>query len=282
MNKKEVEQILLEHGISVKKKFGQNFLLDKNVLSKIATSLSGESVKNVIEIGPGLGFLTNELVKEASNLVLYEIDDEMVSFLSTKSFPHTIIRNIDILQVNLEKEIKEYFNDEKVSLIANLPYYITTAILTKFLTETKQVENMVVMMQKEVAERICGKPKTKDYNALSVFIQYYSNAKILFNVSPQSFYPAPDVESSVVLIKRKEIINKALNDDKFNKFVKDIFSQRRKTLMNNLSKAMTLNNEEKLRVKDILTKQGHSLSVRSEELSVDEIVNLFNDIYNKN
>lgn len=282
MNKKEVEQILLEHGISVKKKFGQNFLLDKNVLSKIATSLSGESVKNVIEIGPGLGFLTNELVKEASNLVLYEIDDEMVSFLSTKSFPHTIIRNIDILQVNLEKEIKEYFNDEKVSLIANLPYYITTAILTKFLTETKQVENMVVMMQKEVAERICGKPKTKDYNALSVFIQYYSNAKILFNVSPQSFYPAPDVESSVVLIKRKEIINKALNDDKFNKFVKDIFSQRRKTLMNNLSKAMTLNNEEKECVKDILTKQGHSLSVRSEELSVDEIVNLFNDIYNKN
>lgn len=282
MNKKEVEQILLEHGISVKKKFGQNFLLDKNVLSKIATSLSGDSVKNVIEIGPGLGFLTNELVKETSNLVLYEIDDEMVSFLSTKSFPHTIIRNIDILQVNLEKEIKEYFNDEKVSLIANLPYYITTAILTKFLTETKQVENMVVMMQKEVAERICGKPKTKDYNALSVFIQYYSNAKILFNVSPQSFYPAPDVESSVVLIKRKEIINKALNDDKFNKFVKDIFSQRRKTLMNNLSKAMTLNNEEKECVKDILTKQGHSLSVRSEELSVDEIVNLFNDIYNKN
>lgn len=282
MNKKEVEQILLEHGISVKKKFGQNFLLDKNVLSKIATSLSGESVKNVIEIGPGLGFLTNELVKETSNLVLYEIDDEMVSFLSTKSFPHTIIRNIDILQVNLEKEIKEYFNDEKVSLIANLPYYITTAILTKFLTETKQVENMVVMMQKEVAERICGKPKTKDYNALSVFIQYYSNAKILFNVSPQSFYPAPDVESSVVLIKRKEIINKALNDDKFNKFVKDIFSQRRKTLMNNLSKAMTINNEEKECVKDILTKQGHSLSVRSEELSVDEIVNLFNDIYNKN
>ena len=282
MNKKEVEQILLEHGISVKKKFGQNFLLDKNVLSKIATSLSGESVKNIIEIGPGLGFLTNELVKETSNLVLYEIDDEMVNFLSTKSFPHTIIRNIDILQVNLEKEIKEYFNDEKVSLIANLPYYITTAILTKFLTETKQVENMVVMMQKEVAERICGKPKTKDYNALSVFIQYYSNAKILFNVSPQSFYPAPDVESSVVLIKRKEIINKALNDDKFNKFVKDIFSQRRKTLMNNLSKAMTLNNEEKLRIKDILTKQGHSLSVRSEELSVDEIVNLFNDIYNKN
>lgn len=279
MNKREVEQILLEHGISVKKKFGQNFLLDKNVLTKIATSLNTNESKNTIEIGPGLGFLTNELVKQSENLVLYEIDEEMVSFLSTKSFPHTTIRNIDILQVNLEKEIQEYFKDESVSLIANLPYYITTAILTKFLTETKQVENMVVMMQKEVAERICGKPKTKDYNALSVFIQYYSNAKILFNVSPQSFYPAPEVESSVVLIKRKEIENKAINEDEFNKFVKDIFSQRRKTLMNNISKSSILNKVSKEYVKEILEKQGHSLSVRSEELSVNEIVNLFNDIY---
>lgn len=276
MNKKEVEQLLLEYGISVKKKFGQNFLLDKNVLNKIATSLNEEEVRNVIEIGPGLGFLTNELVKQSENLVLYEIDEEMVSFLTTRNFPHTLIRNIDILQVNLEKEIKENFKENKVSLIANLPYYITTAILTKFLTETNQVENMVVMMQKEVAERICGKPKTKDYNALSVFIQYYSDAKILFNVSPQSFYPAPEVESSVVLIKRKEIENKALNENMFNKFVKDIFSQRRKTLMNNISKSGNLNKEL---VKEILVKQGHSLSVRSEELSVNEIVNLFNEIY---
>ena len=111
MNKKEVEQILLEKNISVKKKFGQNFLLDKNILNKIATSLTGDDLTNIIEIGPGLGFLTNELVKYAKTLVLYEIDEEMVEFLNSKNLPNTTIRNIDVLQINLEKELKEHFNN---------------------------------------------------------------------------------------------------------------------------------------------------------------------------
>lgn len=277
MNKKDVEQLLQINNISVKKKFGQNFLLDKNILNKIVTTLKEEDMKNVIEIGPGLGFLTNEIVKKSSNLVLYEIDDEMVGYLSTLNLKNTKIRNIDVLKVDLEKELKENFNEEHISLVANLPYYITTAILTKFLTETSKVDKMVVMMQKEVAQRICGKPKTKDYNALSVFIQYYSNAKIAFNVPPQSFYPAPDVESSVVFIERKEITNKALCEEEFNKFVKDIFSQRRKTLLNNISKT----NINKDIVKEVLEEKGYSLSLRSEELSVDEIVNLFNNIYKR-
>lgn len=277
MNKKDVEQLLQINNISVKKKFGQNFLLDKNILNKIVTTLKEEDMKNVIEIGPGLGFLTKEIVKKSSNLVLYEIDDEMVGYLSTLNLKNTKIRNIDVLKVDLEKELKENFNEEHISLVANLPYYITTAILTKFLTETSKVDKMVVMMQKEVAQRICGKPKTKDYNALSVFIQYYSNAKIAFNVPPQSFYPAPDVESSVVFIERKEITNKALCEEEFNKFVKDIFSQRRKTLLNNISKT----NINKDIVKEVLEEKGYSLSLRSEELSVDEIVNLFNNIYKR-
>lgn len=277
MNKKDVEQLLQINNISVKKKFGQNFLLDKNILNKIVTTLKEEDMKNVIEIGPGLGFLTKEIVKKSSNLVLYEIDDEMVGYLSTLNLKNTKIRNIDVLKVDLEKELKENFNEEHISLVANLPYYITTAILTKFLTETSKVDKMVVMMQKEVAQRICGKPKTKDYNALSVFIQYYSNAKIAFNVPPQSFYPAPDVESSVVFIERKEITNKALCEEEFNKFVKNIFSQRRKTLLNNISKT----NINKDIVKEVLEEKGYSLSLRSEELSVDEIVNLFNNIYKR-
>ena len=275
MNKRAVEQLLIENNISVKKKFGQNFLMDKNILNKIVSTLPDENMKNVIEIGPGLGFLTKEIVKKTDKLVLYEIDDEMVSYLSTQELPNTLIRNIDILKVDLEKEVKANFGDENVSLVANLPYYITTAILTKFLIESNKVDKMVVMMQKEVAERICGKPKTKDYNALSVFIQYYSNAKIAINVPSNSFYPAPEVESSVVLIERKEIVNKADCEDAFNKFVKWIFAQRRKTLINNISKTSI----PKEIVKAALEQNGHSASVRSEELSVDQIVNLFNIIY---
>lgn len=275
MNKKEVEQILNSFDISVKKKFGQNFLLDQNILSKIVSILSKEDMKNVIEIGPGLGFLTKEITKISENTVLYEIDDEMVSYLSKQDFPNTTICNIDVLKINVKDEVKKHFGNEYVSLVANLPYYITTAILTKFLTESPNVNKMVVMMQKEVAQRICGKPKTKDYNALSVFIQYYSDASIAINVPANCFYPAPEVESSVVLIERKEINNKALNEDAFNNFVKDIFAQRRKTLMNNISKTKY----PKDIVKSVLEEQGYSPSVRSEELSVNQIVNLFNAIY---
>lgn len=277
MNKAQVEQILNECNISVKKKFGQNFLLDQNILDKIVNVLSSTDMENAIEIGPGLGFLTQRIVKKANKCVLYEIDEEMVDYLKTKDLNEATIRNIDILKVDIDKEINEYFGDKKVSLVANLPYYITTAILTKFLTETKRVNKMVVMMQKEVALRICGKPKTKDYNALSVFMQYYTNAKIAINVPPKSFYPAPEVDSSVVLVERKEIVNKAINEESFNNFVKWIFAQRRKTLMNNISKTSI----PKEIVKELLIKKGFSQSVRSEELSVDQIVDLFNDIYNK-
>ena len=275
MNKKEVEQILNNHGISVKKKFGQNFLLDQNILNKIVTILPASDMKNVIEIGPGLGFLTKEITKVAKKTVLYEIDEEMVDFLTKQDLKNTTICNIDVLKIDVRDEVKKHFENENVSLVANLPYYITTAILTKFLTESSNVNKMVVMMQKEVAQRICGKPKTKDYNALSVFIQYYSNAKIAINVPASSFYPAPDVESSVVLIERKEIVNKAVDEIAFNSFVKDIFLQRRKTLMNNISKT----NYSKEKVSKILEEKGYSQSIRSEELSVNEIVDLFNTIY---
>lgn len=274
MNIIKVEKLLQDNNIKVKKKYGQNFLLDENVLKKIATSLDEKSRDNIIEIGPGLGFLTNELVSVSKKVVLYEIDDEMVKYLNTLQYKNALICNIDILKVALDEEIKKHFGDSEVSLVSNLPYYITTPILTKFLTETSRVNKMIVMMQKEVAKRICGKPKTKDYNALSVFIQYYSNAKILFDVSPKSFYPAPDVDSSVVLIERKEIINKAKDDCLFNKFIKECFSQRRKTLINNLS------NYSKEKLKQILEIKGYKLSLRAEELSVDELVNLFNELYN--
>lgn len=280
MNRNNTINILENNDIKVKKKFGQNFLHDENILNKIATSIEIEN-KNIIEIGPGLGFLTNKLVTCAKKMVSYEIDIEMVQYLEEhfKEQKNLEIVNKDFLKVDLQKEIKEKFNDENVVLIANLPYYITTAILTKVLEETNKVEKMVVMMQKEVAQRITGKPSTKDYNSLSVLIQYFTNAKMLFNVSPNCFYPAPEVESSVIEISKKEKIdNPAINLEFFLKFNRNIFAQRRKTLMNNLQNAYKV---DKKIFEDALIYMNLPLTVRAENLTVNQIVDLSNYIYLK-
>ena len=277
MNRNNTINILENNDIKVKKKFGQNFLHDENILNKIAGSIEIEN-KNIIEIGPGLGFLTNKLVAYAKKMVSYEIDIEMVQYLEEhfSEQKNLEIVNKDFLKVDLQKEIKEKFNDENVVLIANLPYYITTAILTKVLEETNKVEKMVVMMQKEVAQRITGKPSTKDYNSLSVLIQYFTNAKMLFNVSPNCFYPAPEVDSSVIEISRKEQIdNPAINLEFFLKFNRNIFAQRRKTLMNNLQNAYKI---DKKIFEDALTYMNLPLTVRAENLTVNQIVDLSNYI----
>lgn len=276
MNKKQLEQLLKNNEILVKKKYGQNFLLDNNVVKNIANYLDGEQIKNVIEIGPGLGFLTKELSKRANKVVAFEIDQDMVDYLNTQYFHNVIVKHQDILKADLDKTIKEEFNNEDVAIVANLPYYITTPIVVKLLSYSSNFKYMVVMMQKEVAQRICGKPSTKDYNALSVLIQYYTNAKIIFNVSPSSFYPEPNVDSSVVFIDKKDKILDVLSEKSFLVFIKSLFAQRRKTLMNNLT--TTLKIPKDIIIKS-LEKNNFSLSIRSEELSIGEIVNLFNDIY---
>lgn len=276
MNKKQLEQLLKNNEILVKKKYGQNFLLDDNVVKNIANYLDGEQIKNVIEIGPGLGFLTKELSKRANKVVAFEIDQDMVDYLNTQDFHNVMVKHQDILKADLDKTIKEEFNNEDVAIVANLPYYITTPILVKLLSYSSNFKYMVVMMQKEVAQRICGKPSTKDYNALSVLIQYYTNAKIIFNVSPSSFYPEPNVDSSVVFIDKKDKILDVLSEKSFLVFIKSLFAQRRKTLMNNLT--TTLKIPKDIIIKS-LEKNNFSLSIRSEELSIGEIVNLFNDIY---
>lgn len=277
MNKEKVIKILQENNASVKKQFGQNFLLDENVLNNIVKSSGIDSNTFVVEIGPGLGFLTEYLSKNANNVLCYEIDTEMVNVIKSKNFHNVDIIEGDFLKANIDEDFKKYSNDLDIVVVANLPYYITTPILLKILEETKMVSKMVVMMQKEVALRLCGKPSTKDYNALSVLIQYFTNPKLLFNVKPSSFYPEPGVDSSVIEIAYKENIdNKASNLDYFLKFNRNIFSQRRKTLMNNLQKAYKYDKQMML---DILSKNNLSHMIRSEALSVDEIVNLANDFF---
>ena len=278
MNKEEVKRILQQNNVSVKKQYGQNFLLDENVLNNIVINSNINKDSFVIEIGPGLGFLTNYLSKHANNVLCYEIDSEMVDVIKSKNYNNVDIEFKDFLKANINEDIKKYNTKNlEVVVVANLPYYITTPILLKILEETSCVNRMVVMMQKEVAMRICGKPSTKDYNSLSVLLQYFTNPKYLFTVKPVSFYPEPGVDSAVIEIKYKdEIINKAVNLNYFLKFNRNIFSQRRKTLMNNLQKAYSYNKEEMLK---ILENNNISFTIRSEALSVDEIVDLANVFY---
>lgn len=274
MNKEKVKQILLENGATVKKHFGQNFLLDENVLNNIVSFANISKNDIVIEIGPGLGFLTSYLSKAAKQVICYEIDSQMVRILNNKSFDNVTVIEKDFLKVDLDTDLKEY---DKITLVANLPYYITTPILLKVLEETKKIDKMVVMMQKEVAQRICGKPSTKDYNALSVLIQYFTNPKLLFNVKPTSFYPEPGVDSSVIEIKYKDKIeNEAINLEYFLKFNRNIFAQRRKTLMNNITKCYKYDKESILKIFD---KLSIDYSARSEVLDVNQIVGLANEFY---
>ena len=277
MTKEQVKKILEQNDIIVKKQYGQNFLLDDNILKNIVKSAELKKDTNVIEIVPGLGFLTNYLQQATTNVLCYEIDEQMVEHLNELNYNISII-NDDFLKRNLNKDFKNIFdNSNNITLVANLPYYITTPILLKVLEETTRIDKMIVMMQTEVAKRLCGKPSTKDYNALSVLIQYFTNPRIIFNVSPKSFFPEPNVESSVVMIEKKEEpLLEVKNLDFFLKFNRNIFSQRRKTLYNNIQKAY---NYDKELIKKIIKENNLDESVRSEELDVSQIVKLANDFY---
>lgn len=270
----DIKRIIINEQIKAKKQYGQNFLINKNILTKIVDCSNVEN-KNVIEVGPGLGSLTEYLLQKAKKVVCYEIDSDMVKILNS-NFNNTnlTILQSDFLKVDLKQDINDYFDNEEVTLVANLPYYITTAILTKVLEESKKVGKIVVMVQKEVAKRLAGKPSTKDYNSLSVLIQYYMEAHILFNVSPKSFIPEPAVDSSVILLERKKQTLPLTSEAFFLKFNRAIFVQRRKTIYNNLKSSFGYNKEM---IESILIKHNLSLNVRAEELTVEQIVSLSND-----
>lgn len=270
----DIKRIIINEQIKAKKQYGQNFLINKNILTKIVDCSNIEN-KNVIEVGPGLGSLTEYLLQKAKKVVCYEIDSDMVKILNS-NFNNTnlTILQSDFLKVDLKQDINDYFDNEEVTLVANLPYYITTAILTKVLEESKKVGKIVVMVQKEVAKRLAGKPSTKDYNSLSVLIQYYMEAHILFNVSPKSFIPEPAVDSSIILLERKKQTLPLTSEAFFLKFNRAIFVQRRKTIYNNLKSSFGYNKEM---IESILIKHNLSLNVRAEELTVEQIVSLSND-----
>lgn len=272
-----VNKILYENKLSAKKKFGQNFLTDQNILSSIIDAANIDKNCAVIEIGPGLGSLTERLCEVAGFVLCYEIDGDLIPILKNNlnRFNNFDVVHQDILDVDINKDIEEKLgNYQNIYVVANLPYYITTPIILGLLSKTDKITKYVMMMQLEVADRICGTPKTKDYNALSIAIKYRAEATKICKVPRTVFIPAPNVDSAVVkldLYRNKKYFVK--NEEHFFSFIRECFSQRRKTLVNNLSSSLS-----KEYIYKMLEDNNIKPTVRSEELSIEDFVNLSNYI----
>jgi len=276
MNYSEVMNLLNKYKLSPDKNFGQNFLIDNNIISQIASCAKG---KNVIEIGPGLGSLTNELVKVSKKVLCYEIDLGMANVIENElcnKYSNIKLIRGDFLKQDLENDIKKYFDDDDIYVVANLPYYITTAILIKILEETKRVKLMRVMMQKEVGSRLMGAPKTKDYNSLSVLLQYYTKVEKSINVPRNCFHPSPNVDSVVLDITRKDELLFVESEKYFLSFNRALFSMRRKTIVNNLNNYFKY---DKTQISGLLERNRYKATTRAEELTVEQIVDLSNEFY---
>lgn len=272
MNLKEIKELLNKYDANALKKYGQNFLIDENILNTIASSLDNE-LGCVIEIGPGLGSLTRKLVKRFNKVLAYEIDPKMIEVLNDTILESNFkIIAGDFLKTNIEKDIQEYFNQDNIYVIANLPYYITTPILLKILEEAPSIKKMTIMIQKEVASRFLGKPNTKDYNSLSVLIQTYMTVSKVCDVSSNCFYPAPLVDSTVIKLERKEKPDYEIkNEQQFQKINRMLFRQRRKTIVNNLKEGYS-----KEEILNVLNKLNIKETERSESLTCQQIIELAN------
>ena len=272
------KEVVQKHNFKFSKSLGQNFLIDTNVIDRI---LEGARVKEgdyVIEVGPGIGTLTKEMGRSAEKVVAIEIDKTLIPILeeTLEDFPNIEVINQDILKVNVQELVKEKLNGGPVKLVANLPYYITTPIVMKFLEEDIPVTDIVVMVQKEVADRMNAKPNTKDYGALSVAVQYYCDTEIVAKAPRHMFVPQPNVDSIVIGLhvrdEKKYVVD---NEDIFFKTVKASFGQRRKTLLNSLGGLGFLSKDE---IREALQAANIDEKRRGETLSIDEFANLSNEI----
>ena len=270
--------ILERHGFTFKKSFGQNFLTDTNILQKIVDTADIDKNVNVIEIGPGIGALTEFLAESAAEVMAFEIDERLVPILADtlRDFDNVTVVNQDILKVDLAQYIAEFKNpDLPIKVVANLPYYITTPILMHLIESGIPFSEFVVMMQREVADRISAQPNTKAYGSLSIAVQYYMTAKVAFIVPRTVFVPAPNVDSAILKMVRRDQPAVAVQDEKFFfKVSKASFVHRRKTLWNNLTSHFGKSEETKAKLTAALEQAELSPSVRGEALTLADFARL--------
>lgn len=270
---KKLKEELDKENFNFKKKFGQNFIVDKNIIHSIISKSNIDKDTLVIEIGPGAGSLTTELDEVAGHIIAYEIDKTLKPILETKNLKNTTIIYEDFLKRNVLEDIKKY-NYQKIYVVANLPYYITTPIIIKLIEDKLNIDKIVVMVQKEVGDRFKAKPNTKEYNSLSIFLNYYYTVEKLLDVSKNVFIPKPNVDSIVISLTKKEDKIKVNNEKLFFKLVRDSFKQKRKTLKNNL-KGYNLE-----KIEEVLKKHNLDLTVRAETLPIEIFAEIANNLNN--
>lgn len=267
----KMKEELTKENFNFKKKFGQNFIVDKNIIHSIISKSIIDKDTLVIEIGPGAGSLTTELDKVSGHVIAYEIDKTLKPILEKHNLNNTTIIYEDFLKRNISEDLKKY-NYQKIYVVANLPYYITTPIIIKLIEDKLNIDKIVVMVQKEVGDRFKAKPNSKDYNSLSIFLNYYYTVEKLLDVSKNVFIPKPNVDSIVVSLTKKGNKIKVDNEKLFFKLVRDSFKQKRKTLKNNL-KGYNLK-----KIEEILKKHNLDLTIRAEALPIEIFAEIANNL----
>lgn len=277
--------IMEKYGIHTKKGFGQNFLTDLNVLKNIVSAAEITRDDNVIEIGPGIGALTEQLAQAAGEVLALEIDQDLIPVLAEVLAPYdnVTVLNQDVLQANLPELIKQQFTDPSrlIKVVANLPYYITSPILMNLLAAPVDWAAICVMMQKEVAQRLTAQPGTKQYGALTLAIEYQMTAEIAFNVSRRVFVPAPNVDSAIVVLRPRTtpLPVQPFNKQKLFGFIRGCFAHRRKSLWNNLQATVGKQPAVKEKMQAILTTLAISPQTRPERLTLEQFIELANALH---
>ncbi|MBR4832498.1 MAG: 16S rRNA (adenine(1518)-N(6)/adenine(1519)-N(6))-dimethyltransferase RsmA [Butyrivibrio sp.] len=277
-NPARTKEVLSKYNMSAKKKFGQNFLIDANVLGGIVDASGVTKDDCVLEIGPGIGSLTQYLAESAKRVIAVEIDKSLIPVLddTLSEYDNVTVINEDILKVDIDAIIKEYNDNRKIKVVANLPYYITTPIIMKLFESGAPIESVTVMVQKEVADRMSVGPGNKDYGSLSLAVGFYAEASLVMDVPPSSFIPQPGVGSAVVHLQRFEKPSVEVDDEKYMfEIIRTSFNQRRKTLCNSLANNPALK-VSRQRVQEALEEMGLDERIRGEVLTLEQFATLSN------
>lgn len=270
---KVVKEIIDLYDFNFKKSLGQNFLIDKNFVDKIVDAADIKA-QNVLEIGPGIGTITYEMAKIAKKVVAIEIDQTLIPILkeNLSEFENAKVIKQDILKTDLKGLVDNEFNGESFKVVSNLPYYITTPIIEMLITTGLPCDDMTIMVQKEVAERMVASESDKEYSSLSVFIKFYTEAKVIANLPKSVFIPQPKIDSTILNLKLR-IYDENVNQDLLFKLIRAGFNKRRKTILNSMSDVV-----EKDKLKEAFAKVDLKENLRAENLSIDDFINLTNEL----